>query len=32
VRECLARMGVDPRSGLMDHVYAALLKGALEAQ
>jgi hypothetical protein len=24
-------MGVDRRSGVMDHVYAALLKGALEA-
>jgi hypothetical protein len=32
VRECLARMGVERRSGLMDHVYAALLKGALEAR
>jgi Acetyl-CoA hydrolase/transferase C-terminal domain len=31
VRECLARMGLDRRSGLIDHVYAALLKGALEA-
>jgi hypothetical protein len=31
VRECLARMGFDRRSGLMDHVYAAILKGALEA-
>jgi hypothetical protein len=31
VRECLARMGLDRPSGLMDHVYAALLKGALAA-
>jgi acyl-CoA hydrolase len=31
VRECLARMGLDRQSGLMDHVYAALLKGALAA-
>jgi hypothetical protein len=31
VRECLARMGADPQSGLMDHVYAALLQGALAA-
>jgi acyl-CoA hydrolase len=31
VRECLARMGVERRSGVMDQVYAALLKGALEA-
>jgi hypothetical protein len=29
VRECLARMGVERRSGVMDHVYAALLNGAL---
>jgi hypothetical protein len=32
VRECLARMGLDRRSGPMDHAYAALLKGALDAQ
>jgi Acetyl-CoA hydrolase/transferase C-terminal domain len=29
LRECLARMGLDWPSGLMEHVYAALLKGAL---
>ena len=32
VRECLARMGVEPRSGLQDHVYAALLRGAFEEE
>jgi hypothetical protein len=31
VRECLARMRLDRPSGLMDHVYGALLKGALAA-
>jgi hypothetical protein len=31
VQQCLARMGLDRRAGLMDHVYAALLKGALAA-
>ena len=30
-RECLARMGLDRPSRLMDHVYAALLKAALAA-
>jgi hypothetical protein len=30
-RECLARMGLDRPSGLMDRVYAALLKAALAA-
>jgi len=30
-RECLVRMGLEPRSGLMDYVYGALLHGALEA-
>jgi acyl-CoA hydrolase len=30
-KECLARMGLEPRSGLMDYVYGALLHGALEA-
>jgi acyl-CoA hydrolase len=30
VRECLVRMGVEPRAGLQDHVYAALLRGAFE--
>jgi acyl-CoA hydrolase len=29
VRDCLARMGLERRSGLMEHVYAALLRGAL---
>ena len=29
VRECLARMGLERRSGLTEHVYAALLRGAL---
>jgi acyl-CoA hydrolase len=32
VRECLARMGVEPRAGLKDHVYAALLQGAFEEE
>jgi acyl-CoA hydrolase len=31
VRECLARMGLEPRATLKDYVYAALLQGALEA-
>jgi acyl-CoA hydrolase len=31
VRECLARMGLGRRSGVTDHVYAALLRGALAA-
>jgi acyl-CoA hydrolase len=30
-KECLARMALEPRSGLMDYVYGALLHGALEA-
>jgi acyl-CoA hydrolase len=30
-RECLARMGLEPRSGVMDHIYGALLHGALES-
>ena len=30
VRECLARMGLERRSTFMEHVYAALLRGALE--
>jgi acyl-CoA hydrolase len=29
VRDCLARMGLERRSGLTEHVYAALLRGAL---
>ncbi len=29
--ECLARMGFDRLSGLKEHLYAALLKGALDA-
>ncbi len=29
VRECLARMGLDRRSGVTEHVYAALIRGAL---
>ena len=29
VRECLARMRLEPRATLKDHVYAALLQGAL---
>jgi len=32
VRECLARMGVEPRVGVQDHVYAALLRGAFEEE
>jgi hypothetical protein len=32
VRECLARMGLDRRTGVLDHVYAALLQGALAEQ
>jgi acetyl-CoA hydrolase/transferase-like protein len=32
VRDCLARMGFERRPGLKDHVYAALLKGALKTQ
>ena len=32
VRECLARMGVEPRSGLQDYVYAALLRGAFKEE
>jgi acyl-CoA hydrolase len=32
VRECLARMGVEPRAGLKDRVYAALLRGAFEEE
>jgi acyl-CoA hydrolase len=31
VQECLARMGLDRRSGPMDHVYAALIRGALDS-
>jgi hypothetical protein len=31
VKDCLARMGLEPRSSLMDHIYGALLHGALEA-
>jgi hypothetical protein len=31
VRDCLARMGLEPRSNLMDYIYGALLHGALEA-
>jgi acyl-CoA hydrolase len=31
VRDCLARMGLEPRSSLMDYIYGALLHGALEA-
>jgi acyl-CoA hydrolase len=30
VKDCLARMGLEPRSGLMDYVYGALVHGALE--
>ena len=30
VRECLARMGLERRSTFMEHVYAALLRGALD--
>jgi len=29
VQDCLERMGLDRRSGLTEHVYAALLRGAL---
>ena len=29
MQECLARMGLDRRSGLTEHVYAALIRGAL---
>jgi hypothetical protein len=29
IRECLARMGLERRSGLAEHAYAALLRGAL---
>ena len=29
VRECLARMGLERRTTFMEHVYAALLRGAL---
>ena len=29
VRDCLARMGLERRSGLTEHLYAALLRGAL---
>ena len=32
VRECLARMGVEPRVGVQDHVYAALLRGTFEEE
>jgi Acetyl-CoA hydrolase/transferase C-terminal domain len=32
VRECLVRMGVEPRAGSQDHVYAALLQGAFEEE
>jgi acyl-CoA hydrolase len=31
VRDCLERMGLDRRSGVMDHVYAAILRGALDS-
>jgi hypothetical protein len=29
IRECLARMGLEQPSGLAEHAYAALLRGAL---
>ena len=29
VRDCLARMGLEQRGGMMDHIEAALLRGAL---
>jgi Acetyl-CoA hydrolase/transferase C-terminal domain len=32
VRECLARMAVEPRAGMKDYLYAALLKGAFEEE
>jgi acyl-CoA hydrolase len=31
LQECLARMGLDTRSAAVDHLYAALLRGALAA-
>jgi acyl-CoA hydrolase len=31
IRDCLARMGLEPRSRPMDYVYGALLHGALDA-
>ncbi len=31
VRDCLVRMGLEQRSNLMEHVYAALLRGALDS-
>ena len=31
VRDCLARMGFERRSGLKDQLYAAMLRGALDA-
>jgi hypothetical protein len=31
VRDCLARMGFERRSGVKDDIYGALLKGALDA-
>jgi acyl-CoA hydrolase len=30
-KECLARMGLEPRSSLLDYIYGALVHGALEA-
>ena len=30
LRECLARMGLERRATFMEHVYAALLRGALD--
>ena len=30
-QDCLARMGLAQRSGLMEHIYAALLRGALDS-
>jgi Acetyl-CoA hydrolase/transferase C-terminal domain len=32
VQDCLARMGLERRSNLLEHVYTALLRGALEAK